>query len=256
MNSSARQKKRPHWQASITKTERPRSANLLQMPKGLMCKLRQRGRDFRGRAGSRGIDPSLQPPPICSNCWGRGLWTGGIPDDPKLKPQFRPRLFGLQHRCCAVRGPVLHLRVPYFRPTFHGRRTFGPTEVALLRFMRCAQSSLDRVCGVENRVLLRGRHACFGLTIVQMHGPSPAGLAGCLDDLILDTLVLHAGNNGPRAQRFLSGFGLTIQNRPLFTSGYPRHLAHVSCGSNSVLGPQQNQVRSSPHSGRAVRAAA
>jgi hypothetical protein len=43
--------------------------------------------------------------------------------------------------------------------------------------MRCAQSSLDRVCGVENRVLLRGRHACFGLTIVQMHGPSPPGWA-------------------------------------------------------------------------------
>ncbi|MEA2915321.1 MAG: hypothetical protein QOJ15_7402 [Bradyrhizobium sp.] len=48
---------------SITKTERRRSANLLQMPRGLMCKLRQRGRSFGGPAGSRGIDPSLQPPP-------------------------------------------------------------------------------------------------------------------------------------------------------------------------------------------------
>jgi hypothetical protein len=208
-------KKRPHWQASITKTERPRSANLRQMPRGLVCKLRQRGRDYGGRAGSVGIDPSLQPLPIRSNCWGRALWTGGIPDDRKLKPQFRPRLFGLQHRCCVVRGPVLHLRVPYFRPTFTPGRTFGPTEAALFRFMRCAQSSLDCVCGVENRVLLRGRHACFGLTIVQMHGPSPPGWAGCLDDLILDTLVLHAGNNGPREQWFLSGFGLTIRNRPL-----------------------------------------
>src|SRR5882757_3231287 len=48
---------------SITKTERPRSANLLQMPRGLMCKLRQRGRNYGGPAGSRGIDPSMQPPP-------------------------------------------------------------------------------------------------------------------------------------------------------------------------------------------------
>ena len=31
-----------------------------------MCKLRQRGRDFGGRAGSRGIDPSLQPLPIAA----------------------------------------------------------------------------------------------------------------------------------------------------------------------------------------------
>jgi hypothetical protein len=87
--------------------------------------------------------------------------------------------------------------------------TLGPpTEAASFRFTRRAQSSLDRVCGVVNRVLLRGRHACFSLTIVQMHSPSPSGWAGCLDDLILDTLVLHAGNNGPREQRFLSGFGL------------------------------------------------
>jgi ISXO2-like transposase domain len=64
---------------SITKTERPRSANLLQMPRGLMCKLRQRGRDYGGPAGSRGIDPSLQPLPLRSNCWGRPLWRGGIP---------------------------------------------------------------------------------------------------------------------------------------------------------------------------------
>ena len=50
---------------SITKTERCRSANLLQMTRGLMCKLRQRGQGYGGRrpAGSRRIDPSLQPPP-------------------------------------------------------------------------------------------------------------------------------------------------------------------------------------------------
>ena len=108
------------------RTGRPRSPKhkdleqqtYCKCPKGLMCKLRQRGRDFGGRAGSRGIDPSLQPLPIRSNCWGRALWTGGIPDDPKPKSQFRPRPLGLQHRCCAVRWPVLHLRVPYFRPTF------------------------------------------------------------------------------------------------------------------------------------------
>ena len=87
---------------SITKTERPRSANLLQMPRGLMCKLRQRGRDYGGHrpAGSPGIDPSLQPLPLRSNCWGRPLWTGGIPATrPRIqaKRQFRPRLSGFQH---------------------------------------------------------------------------------------------------------------------------------------------------------------
>ena len=93
--------------------------------------------------------------------------------------------------------------------------------VCLFRLRRRAQGFLDRICGVENCVLLRRRHACFGLTIVQMHSPPPPGWAGCLDDLILDTLVLHAGNNGPREQRFLSGFGLTIQNRPLRKSIRP-----------------------------------
>ena len=51
---------------SITKTERPRSANLPQMPRGLMCKLRRRGPDYGGPAGSRGIDPSLQPLPFAA----------------------------------------------------------------------------------------------------------------------------------------------------------------------------------------------
>jgi hypothetical protein len=44
----------------ITKTERPRPVNLLQMPRGLMCKRRQCGREYGGPAGSRGIDPPLQ----------------------------------------------------------------------------------------------------------------------------------------------------------------------------------------------------
>jgi hypothetical protein len=199
--TAARTKKRPHWQASITKTQRPRAANLLQMPKGLMCKLRQRGRDFGGRAGSRGIDPSLQPPPIRSNCWGRALWTGGIPDDSKPKPQFRPRPFGLQHRCCAVRGPVLHLRVPYFRPTF----TAGELSGQLRRpyFGLCAALKALSIAFVASKIAYcSAGYACFGLPIVQMHSPSPPGWAGCLDDLILDTLVLHAGNTGLASKGF------------------------------------------------------
>ena len=98
---------------SITKTERPRSANLLQMPRGLMCKLRQRGRDYGGPAGSRGIDPSLQPRSRRSNCLDSPLWrlwTGGIipATQPRIqaKPQFRLRLSGFRHWCRAVRWPV------------------------------------------------------------------------------------------------------------------------------------------------------
>ena len=87
--------------------------------------------------------------------------------------------------------------------------------VCLFRLRRRAQGFLDRVCGVENRVLLRGRHACFGLAIVQMRSPSPPTWAGCLDDLILDTLVFHARNNWPREQRLLSGSGLKIESGPL-----------------------------------------
>ena len=100
------------------KTGTPRSANLPQMPRGLVCKLRQRGQGYGGRpAGSRGIDPSLQLLPLRSNYWGRPLWTGGIPaTQPRnqAKPQFRPRLSGMRHWCCAVRWPALHLRVAYF----------------------------------------------------------------------------------------------------------------------------------------------
>src|SRR6202021_3978403 len=94
-------------------------------------------------------------------------------------------------------------------------------SVGQLRRPYFALGAALKARGVENRVLLRGRHACFSLTIVQMHSPSPPGWAGCLDDLILDTLVLHAGNNGPREQRFLSGFGLKIQDRPLRKSITP-----------------------------------
>jgi hypothetical protein len=67
---------------SITKTERPRSANLLQMPRGLMCKLRQRGRDYGGPAGSRRIDPSLQPLPPSQQLLGPPFMDGRHPGDP------------------------------------------------------------------------------------------------------------------------------------------------------------------------------
>jgi hypothetical protein len=94
---------------SITKTERPRSANQLQMPRGLMCKLRQRGREYGGPAGSRGIDPSLQPFPLRSNCWGRPLCTGGI-------PTTRPRHSGY-HNSGPV-GPACDIGVALFGGLF------------------------------------------------------------------------------------------------------------------------------------------
>jgi hypothetical protein len=94
-------KNRPRGRPSITKTERPRSANLLQMPRGQMCKLRQRGRDYGGRAGSRGIDPSLQPLPFAAIA-GAALYRRSASDNQKFKPQFRPRLSDLQHWCCVL----------------------------------------------------------------------------------------------------------------------------------------------------------
>jgi hypothetical protein len=175
-----------------------------------MCKLRQRGRDFGGRAGSRGIDPSLQPLPIAAIAGATLFGRAASRTTRNLKPNSGPVYSACNIGVALFAG--LSIASAHFSPQVHGGRTFGPTEAALFRFMRCAQSSLDCVCGVENRVLLRRRHASFGLTIVQMHGPSPPRWAGCLDDVILDTLVFHAGDNGPREQRFLSGFGLTIQD--------------------------------------------
>src|ERR1700722_3585031 len=66
--------------SSITKTERPRSANLLQMSRGLMCKLRLRGRDYGGPgpAASRGIDPSLQPVPAVAASPLRQNWQSFV----------------------------------------------------------------------------------------------------------------------------------------------------------------------------------
>jgi hypothetical protein len=61
------------------KTERPQSANLLQMPKGLVYKLRQRGRGYGGPAESHGIDPSLQPPPAVAASPLRKNWQSLLP---------------------------------------------------------------------------------------------------------------------------------------------------------------------------------
>ena len=186
---------------------------------------------FRRSCGFSWDRSVIATAPHSQQLLGPHFMDGRHPGRPELKPQFRPSLFGLQHRCCTVRGPVLHLRVPYFRPTF----TAGELSGQLRRpyFGLCAALQALSIAFVASR------HACFGLTIVQMHGPSPPGWAGCLDDLILDTLVFHAGNNRSRAQRFLSGFG---QNRPLLRSGYPRHLAHVSWGQTRPS--DRNRARS------------
>jgi hypothetical protein len=48
---------------------------------------------------------------------GPSSMDGRHPDDPAKAfrlPQFWPRRSGLRHWCCAVRWPVLHLRVAYF----------------------------------------------------------------------------------------------------------------------------------------------
>jgi hypothetical protein len=79
---------------SITKIERPRSANQLQRPRGRMCKLRQRGREYGGRpAGSRGIDPSLQPLPRSHQLLGPSYGRAASrPTRPLIqdKPKFLP----------------------------------------------------------------------------------------------------------------------------------------------------------------------
>jgi hypothetical protein len=99
---------------SITKTERCRSANLLQMTRGLMCKLRQRAQGYGGRrpAGSRRIDPSLQPPPAVTARFR------GECQKPSFSPQKRqqmgeePSRAGLAHFSerdflCALHRPIL-----------------------------------------------------------------------------------------------------------------------------------------------------
>jgi Protein of unknown function (DUF2721) len=65
-------------QARFTKTEKPRSANLRQMPRGLMCKPRQCGREYGGLAASpRGIDRSLQPLPPSQQLLGPSFMEFG-----------------------------------------------------------------------------------------------------------------------------------------------------------------------------------
>ena len=113
---SQRNSARRYW-PSITKTERPRSANLLQMPRGLMCKLRQRGRDYGGPAGSRGIDPSLQPSPLSSNLLGAVLYGRG--GDPAARPWIRtpiPATICPASDTVGFRWPNLTLASGLFRP--------------------------------------------------------------------------------------------------------------------------------------------
>jgi hypothetical protein len=93
---------------SIMKTERPRSANLLQMPRGLMCKLRQRGREYGSPAGSRGIDPPLQPFSPSQQLLGPSFMDGRRPGRAfRLNPNSGPVCPTCDIGCCAVRWPVL-----------------------------------------------------------------------------------------------------------------------------------------------------
>ena len=133
---------------------------------------------FRRSCGFSWDRSVIATAPHSQQLLGPHFMDGRHPGRPELKPQFRPSLFGLQHRCCTVRGPVLHLRVPYFRPTFTAGELSGQLRTPYLGF--CAALQALSIAFVASR------HACFGLTIVQMHGPSPPGWAGCLDDLILE----------------------------------------------------------------------
>ena len=139
MNSSARQK-RPHWQDldhQNRKTSISKPTANAQRPNVQAETTRTRLRRSCGFCWDRSV---IATAPHCSNCWGRPLWTGGIPDNLEFKSQFRRRLFDLQHRCCAVRGPVLHLRVPYFRPTFTAGELSGQLRTPYLGFCAALQA--------------------------------------------------------------------------------------------------------------------
>jgi hypothetical protein len=92
--------------------ERLRSANLLQTPRGPMCKLRQRGQEYGG-PGSRGIDPSLQPfAAIAGVTFMDGQRDPAAPLISPRLPVSRPALFrayrcrgaALAHRCEVIRS--------------------------------------------------------------------------------------------------------------------------------------------------------
>ena len=55
-----------------------------------MCKLRQRGRSYGGPAGSRGIDPSLQPPPAVAASPLRENWQS-LPKARHPPPHWCPK---------------------------------------------------------------------------------------------------------------------------------------------------------------------
>jgi hypothetical protein len=53
--------------------------------------------------------------------------------------------------------------------------------------------------------------------------------------------VFHTGNNWPREQKFLSGFGLKIQNRPLHDAELPQQsrIVEISPVAGSVIPESQ-----------------
>jgi hypothetical protein len=91
---------------SITKTERLRSANLLQTPRGPMCKPRQCGQEYGGPAGRRGIDPSLQPLPFAAIA---GAVPYGRAAARRLGHALRlnPNSGRVYPACLALRSPVI-----------------------------------------------------------------------------------------------------------------------------------------------------
>jgi hypothetical protein len=118
MDSSARQKTTAlaGLDHQNTKTSSSKPTANAQRPNVQAETTRTRFRRSCGFSWDRSVIATA--PPFAAIAGAALYGRAAFPDDSKPKPQFRPRPFGLQHRCCAVRGPVLHLRVPYFRPTF------------------------------------------------------------------------------------------------------------------------------------------
>ena len=138
---------------SITKTERPRSANLPQMPRGLMCRLRPRGRGYGGPAGFRWIDPPLQPPP----CGGRQPVTGELAI---LANTVTLLLIDAEKKAIVLRwsglastptGEITQRFQSRFPASANGSRECAPDD--RLREMR------DRAVDVSSRIALRSIRA-------------------------------------------------------------------------------------------------
>jgi hypothetical protein len=63
--------------------------------------------------------------PHCSNCWGRPLWTGGIPDNLEFKSQFRRPSIRLATSVLRCSRACLAFASALFSPHVHSRRNFG-----------------------------------------------------------------------------------------------------------------------------------